>query len=68
MGLTKTERRNRIKRRVRKVVSGTSATPRLSVFRSNRDMYAQLINDIDHFLKECNDFTDSLKGCFKGSR
>ena len=47
MGLTKTERRNRIKRRVRKVVSGTSATPRLSVFRSNRDIYAQLINDID---------------------
>jgi len=47
MGLTKTERRNRIKRRVRKVVSGTFEAPRLSVFRSNKDIYAQLINDVD---------------------
>ncbi len=38
-------RRNRIKNRVRKIVSGTANRPRLSVFRSNRDIYVQLIDD-----------------------
>ncbi len=38
-------RRNRIKMRVRKVVSGSSARPRMSVYRSNRDIYVQLIDD-----------------------
>lgn len=45
MALTKTERRLRIRRRVRKIVSGTTECPRLSVFRSNKDIYAQLIDD-----------------------
>lgn len=45
MGLTKLERRSRIKRRIRKVVRGTLTTPRLSVFRSNKQIYAQLIDD-----------------------
>ena len=31
--------------RIRKKVSGSAAAPRLSVFRSNRDIYAQIIND-----------------------
>ena len=39
-------RRNRIKNRVRKIVSGTPNRPRLSVFRSNRDIYVQLIDDV----------------------
>ena len=42
MALSKLERRQRIKSRIRKVVSGTSARPRLSVFRSNKEIYAQL--------------------------
>lgn len=46
MALTKTARRTRIRRRVRKVVSGTAARPRLSVFRSNKEIYAQLIDDV----------------------
>ena len=46
MGLTKTERRQRIKNRIRKIVSGTSARPRLSVFRSNKEIYAQIIDDV----------------------
>lgn len=46
MGLTKLERRKRIKRRVRKHISGTSSIPRLSVFRSNKEFYAQLIDDV----------------------
>jgi large subunit ribosomal protein L18 len=45
MALTKTERRSRIKRRVRTVVSGTADRPRLSVFRSNKQIYVQLIDD-----------------------
>jgi len=46
MGLTKNERRQRIKNRIRKTVSGTSAQPRLAVFRSNKEIYAQLVNDV----------------------
>ena len=47
MSLTKSERRQRIKFRIRKIVSGTSAKPRLSVFRSNKEIYAQLIDDVN---------------------
>lgn len=47
MALTKTARRARIKMRVRKVVSGTAEQPRLSVFRSNKQIYAQIINDVN---------------------
>ena len=42
---TKALRREKIKFRVRKKVTGTTARPRLSVFRSNNDIYAQLIDD-----------------------
>jgi large subunit ribosomal protein L18 len=45
MALSKLERRLRIKKRVRKVVSGTSVKPRMSVYRSNKQIYAQLIDD-----------------------
>lgn len=47
MALTKAERRLRIKRRIRKTVTGTEVRPRLSVYRSNKEIYAQLINDVD---------------------
>ncbi len=46
MALTKNERRSRIKNRIRKVVSGTSSRPRLSVFRSNKEIYAQIVDDV----------------------
>jgi large subunit ribosomal protein L18 len=39
------EKKMRIKRKVRALISGTATRPRLSVFRSNNFMYAQLIND-----------------------
>jgi len=45
MGLSKEERRLRIRRRIRKTVSGTASAPRLSVFRSNKEIYAQIIDD-----------------------
>lgn len=47
MGLTKTERRQRIRRRIRKVSVGTARRPRLSVYRSNKEIYAQLIDDTE---------------------
>lgn len=39
-------RRAGIRKRIRKVVKGTAERPRLSVFRSNSDIYVQLIDDI----------------------
>lgn len=45
MQLTKLKRRKRIHSRVRKKIQGTAQKPRLNVFRSNRYIYAQLIND-----------------------
>ena len=47
MNNLKSNRRLRIKRRIRKNISGTPARPRLSVFRSNKQIYAQLIDDIN---------------------
>jgi large subunit ribosomal protein L18 len=40
------ERRERIKMGVRKKISGTTERPRLSIFRSNTGVYAQIIDDI----------------------
>ncbi len=45
MALTKSERRTRIKYRIRKKVTGTTATPRMSVFRSNKQIYVQIVDD-----------------------
>ena len=45
MSTNKITRRLRIKRSIRNKISGTSARPRLSVFRSNKAIYAQLIDD-----------------------
>ena len=42
---TKLERRIKIKYRVRNKISGTAARPRMSVFRSNKQIYVQIIND-----------------------
>ena len=46
MSITKQYRRNRIKHRIRKIIHGTAEKPRLCVFRSNRQIYAQLIDDV----------------------
>lgn len=43
--MAKLERKARIKKGIRKKVQGTPARPRLSVFRSNRGIYAQVIDD-----------------------
>lgn len=46
MSLTKTQRRNRIRHRVRKKIFGTAERPRLSVYRSNKGIMCQLIDDV----------------------
>ena len=46
MTTKKEERRIKIKYRIRKSVFGTAERPRLSVFRSNKQIYAQVINDL----------------------
>ena len=43
---TKLERRIKIKYRVRNKISGTTERPRMSVFRSNKQIYVQIINDV----------------------
>ncbi len=45
MAQSKASRRQKIKYKIRKTINGTASTPRLSVFRSNTDIYAQLIDD-----------------------
>ncbi|MGB5982205.1 MAG: 50S ribosomal protein L18 [Nonlabens sp.] len=47
MAFSKSDRRNKIRSRIRRTVSGTSIRPRLAVFRSNKEIYAQVINDVD---------------------
>jgi large subunit ribosomal protein L18 len=46
MSLTKQERRQRIKYRIRKRLSGTGDRPRMSVYRSNKQIYVQLVDDL----------------------
>ncbi len=47
MALTKLERRTRIKLRIRKKISGTTAIPRLAVYRSNKQIYVQVVDDLN---------------------
>lgn len=45
MKLTSSAKRHRIKKRIRKKINGTAECPRLSVFRSNKAIYCQLVDD-----------------------
>jgi len=47
MALTKLEKRTRIRMRIRKKISGTADKPRLAVFRSNKQIYVQVIDDLN---------------------
>ena len=44
--ISKIERRNKIKTRIRGRISGTAQRPRMTVFRSNKQIYVQLIDDM----------------------
>ena len=47
MALTRIERRRRIHYRIRKHVNGTAERPRMVVFRSNKQIYVQIVNDLE---------------------
>lgn len=47
MAFSKQKRRLKIRKRIRKTISGDAARPRLSVYRSNKSVYAQLIDDVN---------------------
>ena len=47
MPMTKQQQRARRRRRIRKKILGTPDRPRLSVFRSNKNIYAQLVDDVN---------------------
>lgn len=47
MAVSKLQRRKRIKLGIRRKISGTATRPRVSVFRSNKGIYGQLIDDIN---------------------
>jgi len=47
MAFSKESRRLKIRKRIRGTVSGTASRPRLSVFRSNKEIYAQIVDDIE---------------------
>ncbi|HHL51855.1 MAG TPA: 50S ribosomal protein L18 [Flammeovirgaceae bacterium] len=62
MSITKIARRQRIHRGIRKKISGTAARPRLSVYKSNRAIYAQLIDDTrGHTLAAANSMELGVK-------
>lgn len=66
MKRTKKQSRQRIHLRVRKKVSGTTERPRLSVFRSNKAIYCQIIDDLKgHTLAAANSFEN---GVAKGNK
>ncbi len=60
-------KRDRIRRRVRSKVSGTAERPRLSVFKSSKHVYAQLIDDINGVtLASCSSLVKDLKSDLDG--
>ncbi len=67
--LTKETRRLKRRRRVRAKISGTATRPRISVFRSNRGICAQLVDDVTaHTIAAVNWFEPELRSLAKGDR
>lgn len=62
--VSKQERRNKIKARIRGKISGTAARPRMSVFRSNKQIYVQLVDDNEGKTLVCA----SSKGITEGNK
>jgi large subunit ribosomal protein L18 len=59
----KQERRKRVKRGIRGKITGSSQRPRLTVFRSNKHIYAQLIDDLaGHTLASSSSLEDGIDG------
>jgi large subunit ribosomal protein L18 len=67
--ITKERRRLKRRRRVRAKISGTAARPRISMFRSNRGLSAQMIDDVGaHTLAAVNWFEPELRSLGKSER
>ncbi len=60
MALSKEKRRYRIKKRIRKIISGTPERPRMSIFRSNKEIYVQIIDDINSKTLGCASSLNSI--------
>jgi len=59
MPITKLQRRTRVKRGIRKKITGTPERPRLTVLRSNKNIYAQIVDDLNgHTLAAANSLQD----------
>ncbi len=65
MATKKDLRRTRIKKSIRSKISGTSEAPRLTVFRSNKEIYAQIVDDVQGVTLVS---ASSLKGSFSGNK
>ncbi len=60
-------RRSRLRRGIRKKITGTSSKPRLCVFKSNKRIYAQVIDDYQgHTIAHCSTFDHSVKDQISG--
>lgn len=62
--ISKQQRRNKIKARIRGRLSGTAARPRMTVFRSNKQIYVQLVDDLKGHTLACA----SSKGIEEGTK
>ena len=49
MSLSKSQRRNKIKLSIRKKINGSDVRPRVSLYKSNKSIYSQIIDDIKKF-------------------
>ncbi len=47
MAFSKQKRRDKIRKSIRKNIAGTESRPRLSVYRSNKEIYAQIVDDVE---------------------
>lgn len=65
---TKLEQRQKIRYRIRKKIAGTAAKPRLAIFRSNSDIYAQLIDDDNGFTLAAASSRDKDISAQKGTK
>ncbi|MCX7954979.1 MAG: 50S ribosomal protein L18 [Bacteroidales bacterium] len=68
MALTKIERRKRLKKRIRKKIKGTPERPRMCVFRSNKHIYVQIIDDTKHHTLVATSSRIALFKNFKGTK
>lgn len=70
MALDRRTRRRKVKARIRKKISGNNEKPRLSVFRSNKHIYVQLVDDVKHITmasasSKSSELSEKLQGLKK---